>query len=92
MTRPQEEILAEVLNGAVICATGQVDAATKRALDKLVKAGTLAKWRGHWYPCAGANYGLGPLKTCWGLRQYLASPIVSNPSPLNVSNVVAFTR
>lgn len=79
----KDEIISEALNGAVICNSGQVDKATVRALDNLVRAGKLAKWRGHWYPCAGANYGLGPLKSCWGLPEYLKSPLVSHPSPLN---------
>lgn len=83
--RTKDEIIAEALNGAVICNSGQCDKATVRALDKLVKAGKLAKWRGHWYPCAGANYGIGPLKSCWGLPAYLTSPFVSAPSPLNVA-------
>lgn len=83
--RSKDEILAEALAGEVICKIGQLDAGTVRALDKLVKAGTLAKWRGHWYPTAGANFGIGPLKSCWGLPAYLTSPAVSNPSPLNRS-------
>lgn len=81
--RNKDEIVAEALNGVVIRASGQLDKATTRELDRLVRAGTLAKWRGHWYPCAGANYGIGPLKSCWGLPEYLALPFVSNPSPLN---------
>jgi hypothetical protein len=57
----------DALSGAVVCNIGQVTQADKRALDKMVKAGTLVKWRGHWFPVAGASWGLGPLKTCWGL-------------------------
>lgn len=81
--RDQQEILNEVMAGKVIVQIGQVDDATVRALDKLVRAGKLAKWRGYWYPSAGSNFGIGPLKPCWGLPEYLASPFVSNPSPIN---------
>lgn len=48
---------------------GQVDPATKRALDKMVKRGEIAKWRGHWHPVAGAHFGIGPLKTCYGPKE-----------------------
>lgn len=60
-------IITSALAGEVICNIGQVDDTTKRALDKMWRAGTLLKWRGYWYPIAGAAYGIGPLKTCWGL-------------------------
>lgn len=53
--------------GEVIVNIGQIDKLTARALDKLVRAGELLKWRGKWYPVAGAAWGLGPDKTCWGL-------------------------
>ncbi len=61
------EILNEVLCGHVIVNIGQIGPETARKLDKLVEAGTLLKWRGKWYPLAGAAWGLGPDKTCWGL-------------------------
>lgn len=83
--RPDSEIVAEALAGTIICNTGQVSPAAARQLDKLVQAGKLAKWRGYWYPTAGANFGIGPLKSCWGLPGYLDCPAVSNPSPLNVA-------
>lgn len=51
--------------GDVVCNIGQVDAETKRELNKLVRKGKARKWRGYWHPVAGANYGIGPLKTCW---------------------------
>lgn len=86
MPRNKQDIINEALAGEVIVNIGQVDAETQRALDKLVRAGTLAKWRGHWYPTAGANFGIGPLKSCWGLPDYLSSPFVSDPSPLNVGS------
>lgn len=86
MPRPKQEIINEALAGTVICNIGQVDKETQRALDKLVRAGTLAKWRGYWYPTPGANWGIGPLKSCWGLPAYLSCPATSNPSPLNVGS------
>lgn len=88
----RNEFVERALKGEIICNTGQVDAASGRALDKLVRVGKLAKWRGHWYPHAGANHGIGPLKSCWGLPGYLASPFVSNPSPLNVVSAQAGAR
>jgi len=66
-SRPTADLLAEVMAGEVLCNIGQVGKDTARALDKLVKVWTLLKWRGKWYPVAGADYGLGPDKTCWGL-------------------------
>lgn len=60
-------IIDEALSGEVVCNIGQVDKPTARALDKMWRAGTLLKWRGKWYPIAGASWGLGPDKTCWGL-------------------------
>ncbi len=83
--RPTQELIDEALAGKVICNIGQVSAEAARKLDAMVKRGELAKWRGYWYPNAGANFGIGPLKSCWGLPAYLNSPCVSNPSPLNRS-------
>lgn len=82
-TRPDQDLIDEALSGQIICNIGQVGHAAARLLDKLVKAGELVKWRGYWYPQAGANFGIGPLKSCWGLPAYLDSPFVSHPSPLN---------
>lgn len=62
-----QSIIDAAMAGEVICSIGQIDEPTKRALDKLVKAGTLIKWKGKWFPVAGASYGIGPLKQCWGL-------------------------
>lgn len=63
---PEAE-LAEVLSGeAVIADIGQVKGLWKRTLDLEVRAGRLTKWRGYWYPVAGAPWGMGPLKTCYG--------------------------
>lgn len=64
---PTQWIIDEALAGDVVCDIGQVNGATKRALDKMVRTGTLLKWRGKWFPVAGAEWGLGPDKTCWGL-------------------------
>lgn len=62
-----ESALADVLAGRdVIPNIGQVKGVWKRQLEKEVKAGRLAKWKGKWYPVAGASWGLGPDKTCYG--------------------------
>lgn len=60
-------IIDKALDGEVVVNIGQVDKPTTRALDKMVRTGTLLKWRGYWFPVAGADFGIGPLKTCWGL-------------------------
>lgn len=62
-----QRIISEAVAGYVVCNIGQVNTATVRALDKMTRSGTLLKWRGKWFPVAGASYGLGPNKTCWGL-------------------------
>lgn len=71
-----ESALADVLSGAdVVANIGQVKGAWKRQLEKEVRAGRLAKWRGKWFPVAGASFGIGPDKTCYGrpeLRDYFA--------------------
>jgi hypothetical protein len=64
---PQDWVISEVMNGKVVCNIGQIDKTTTRALEKLVRAGTLIKWRGKWFPAAGEPFGLGSDKTCWGL-------------------------
>lgn len=62
-----EKALADVLAGREVeCDIGQVKGAWKKALEREVRAGRLTKWKGHWFPVAGANFGLGPLKTCYG--------------------------
>lgn len=45
---------------------GQLDAQHKRELDRLAKRGVISKWLGFWHPVAGANFGIGPIKTCYG--------------------------
>lgn len=65
-----ESALADVLAGRdVVPNIGQVKGAWKAALEKEVRAGRLTKWKGHWYPVAGAPWGMGPLKTCYGLPE-----------------------
>lgn len=64
---PQDWIVPAALAGEVIVQISQIAPDTVKQLDKLVRAGTLLKWRGKWYPVAGASFGLGPDKTCWGL-------------------------
>ena len=63
------QIIEAISRGVVICDIGQIDNKTKTALNHLVKAGKIRKWRGYWYPVSGASYGLGPLKTCYGRAQ-----------------------
>lgn len=65
----QDRFVPAALNGEVICNIGHISPETERALNKLVRTGELAKWRGHWYPTSGAPWGIGPLKTCWGLPE-----------------------
>lgn len=64
---PQDWMIPAALDGTVIVNIGQIAPETEKQLNKLVRAGTLVKWRGKWFPVAGAAYGLGPDKTCWGL-------------------------
>lgn len=67
MDRFPERLLADVLAGTrVIPDIGQVEGALKSALDREVAAGRLVTWKGHWHPIAGASWGLGPLKLCYG--------------------------
>jgi hypothetical protein len=69
---PQDWFIPAAMNGEVIVNIGQIAPATERELNKLVRKGTLTKWRGKWYPVAGASFGLGPDKTCWGLASKFA--------------------
>lgn len=69
---PQDWIVPAALGGEVIVQISQIAPETVKQLDKLVRAGTLLKWRGKWFPVAGAAYGLGPDKTCWGLAAKFA--------------------
>lgn len=68
-----EEALSDVLAGRdVVANIGQVKGAWKAALEKEVRAGRLAKWKGRWFPTAGAPWGIGPLKDCYGLPSIAA--------------------
>lgn len=70
MDKFPERLLADVLAGnSVIPDIGQVEGALKAALDREVKAGRLVTWKGHWHPVAGASWGLGPLKLCYGTAE-----------------------
>lgn len=66
-SQTKQWIIDSLMTGEVIVDIGQVDKATARVLNKMVAGGEALKWRGKWYPVAGASYGLGPDKTCWGL-------------------------
>lgn len=57
--------LDEALRGEVLVDIGQVGPLTRKALDRAVRAGKLVKWRGKWFPMAGASLGIGPDKNCW---------------------------
>ena len=60
-------IAESFIAGDVVVNIGQVDKPTERFLNKMDRAGIAVKWRGKWYPTAGASWGLGPDKTCWAL-------------------------
>jgi len=62
-----EHVLADVLAGRkVIPDIGQVKGLWKQMLQAEVRAGRLVTWRGKWHPVAGAAWGVGPDKTCYG--------------------------
>lgn len=63
-----EDLYASVLAGEkVVADIGQVEGLWKEMLERDVRAGRLAKWKGKWHPVAGAPFGLGPDKTCYGV-------------------------
>ena len=68
----KDQALDTITAGEVLCNIGQLDAATKRSLDRMVRHGEIAKWRGHWFPVSGASEGIGPLKTCYGIPSIAA--------------------
>lgn len=75
---PQDWIVPAALDGTVIVQISQIAPETVKQLDKLVRSGVLVRWRGKWYPVAGASFGLGPDKTCWGLAsKYAAAETVA---------------
>lgn len=50
----------------VVVDIGQISQSDRRVLEKAVRSGRLVKWRGYWHPVTGADWGIGPLKTCYG--------------------------
>jgi len=60
--------ISSLMAGEVICDIGQVTKDDRRLLDRLVRKGDAVKWRGYWFPVAGASFGIGPLKMCWALK------------------------
>lgn len=50
---------------------GQVGPTLKKALEKAVREGRLAKYRGHWDSMRAA-FGIGPLKTIYALPEFAA--------------------
>lgn len=70
---PQDLIIPAALDGKVIVNIGQIAPDTLKQINKLVRTGTLLKWRGKWFPVAGAAFGLGPDKTCFGLASKYAA-------------------
>lgn len=77
-TDGQDRVISEALSGSVIVNIGHIGKETEKQLNKLVRSGTLVKWRGHWFPVAGASHGIGPLKTCWGLASKYAAERVAS--------------
>ena len=64
----QEQLLRRLcVEGAAIANIGQLTADDKRDLDRWVRAGTVIKFKGRWFPLAGCPDGIGPLKTCYAL-------------------------
>lgn len=69
MTITIQDIREKIIGGGVIVDIGQITDAQRKQLKIWVKSGNLAQWRGKWFPVAGASFGLGPDKTCWGLPE-----------------------
>lgn len=70
---PESRLAALLAGEDVEPDIGQVRGAWKRALNKEVRVGRLVKWRGYWYPVAGSQWGIGPLKTCYGTPEARAA-------------------
>lgn len=66
---PAYRFLAEIHGGEVVPNIGQIDDAARKSLERLVKLGAVAEWRGKWFPQAGSPFGMGPDKTCYGLPE-----------------------
>jgi len=62
-----EQAIDAICHGEVVVNLGHLDEATKSKLDKMAKDGRISKWRGYWFPIAGAPTGIGPLKTCYAI-------------------------
>lgn len=72
MTADTYDRLNAALDGEVVVNIGQVTKGEERVLNQAVRAGKLVKWRGKWFPVAGASFGLGPDKTCWSTPEVAA--------------------
>lgn len=59
--------------GRVLVDIGQIDRPVKNALKREIRAGRLVSWRGKWHPVAGAPFGFGPDKTCYGTESARAA-------------------
>ena len=69
MTLTAPQIEAHLNAGEVIPQIGQISDEHIRALNKMARAGQIAKWRGKWFPIAGAPGGIGPDKDCYGTHE-----------------------
>lgn len=77
----EHNFLNDALDGGVVVNIGQINPAMKAAMDRAVRAGKLAEWRGKWFPLAGASFGMGPDKTCSSApRPPRTSPISAPPT------------
>ena len=47
MLDAQQWMIDAALAGSVVCDIGQIEHATKLHLDRLVRSGQIAKWRGY---------------------------------------------
>jgi hypothetical protein len=65
-TRTPENHLEQIHEQGWVPSIGQIDAAACRFLDREVRAGRLAKYRGYW-DSGHAAFGMGPLKTIYAL-------------------------
>lgn len=72
MPAAEHNFLNDALDGQVVVSIGQISPAMKAVMDRAVRAGMLSKWRGKWFPVAGAPLGLGPDKTCWSTPEVAA--------------------
>jgi len=62
-----EQALDDIYHCKVVVDIGQLGNETKRELEKLARKDRIKKWRGYWFPIAGAPEGIGALKTCYGI-------------------------